>query len=119
MFPVIQEIQSNVWSGINTDVTDNHSNNHGITSNTNDKTNIQTTFYKKNDKTTKHRDNDNSNLIKRQSASSSTLKKEVFVIDNWMIKYVIGRDISCNNSVKLRSHPGPTTDYFIDYVRPT
>ena len=35
-----------------------------------------------------------------------------------MIKYVNGREISLNNPVKVRSHPGATTDEFIDYVRP-
>ena len=33
---VIQDTQSNVRSGINTDITDNHSNNHGVNTNTND-----------------------------------------------------------------------------------
>ena len=28
-------------------------------------------------------------------------------------------EVSCNNSVKMRQHPGETTDDFIDYVRPT
>ena len=36
-----------------------------------------------------------------------------------MIKYVNGREVSRNNSVKVRSHPGATTDDFIDYVRST
>ena len=36
-----------------------------------------------------------------------------------MIKYVNGREVSRNNSVKMRSHPGARTDDFIDYVRPT
>ena len=36
-----------------------------------------------------------------------------------MIKYVNGREDSRNDSVKVRSHPGATTDDFIDYVRPT
>ena len=36
-----------------------------------------------------------------------------------MIKYVNGREVSRNDSVKVRSHPGTTTDDFIDYVRPT
>ena len=53
---VIQDTQSNVRSGINTDVTDSHSNNHGVNTITNDKTNIQTTSYKKNDETTVYRD---------------------------------------------------------------
>ena len=36
-----------------------------------------------------------------------------------MIKYVNGREVSRNNPVKVRSHPGAATDDFIDYVRPT
>ena len=87
---------------------------------TNEKTSKQTTSYKKNDKTTVHKDNDDSNLIKLQSANnSSTVKKEVFIIGDSMIKYVNGREVSRNDSVKVRSHPGATTDDFIDYVRPT
>ena len=62
---VIQETQSNVRSGINTDVADNHPNNHGVNTITNEKTNKQTTSYKKNDKKTVHEGNDDSNLIKR------------------------------------------------------
>ena len=100
----MQEIQSNIQSGINTDVTDNHSNNHGVDSNTNEKSNIKTTSYKKNDKTTVHRDNDDSNLIKQQTANRSTVKKEVFIIGDLIIKYVNGQEVSCNNSVKVRSH---------------
>ena len=61
---VIQDTQSNVRSGINTDVTDHHSNNHGVNTITNEKANKQTTSYKKNDKTIVHKDNDDSNLIK-------------------------------------------------------
>ena len=33
-----------------------------------------------------------------------------------MVKYVNGREVSHNYSVKMRSHPGATTDDFIDYV---
>ena len=36
-----------------------------------------------------------------------------------MIKYVNRREVSGNDSVKVRSHPWATTDDFIDYVRPT
>ena len=116
---VIQDTQSNVQSGISTYITDNNSNNHGGSTITNEKTNKQTTSYKKNDKTTVHKDNDGSNLIKLQSANSSAVKKEVFITGNSVIKYVNGREISRNDSVKVRSHPGATTDDFIDYVRPT
>ena len=59
-----REIQDNVRSGVNTDVIDNHSNNHGAHTITNENTNKQTTFYKKNDKTTVHKDSNESNLIK-------------------------------------------------------
>ena len=82
-------------------------------------TNKQATSYKKNDKTTVNKDSDDSNLIKRQSANSSMVKKEVSVIGDSMIKYVNGKEVSRNDSVKLRSHPGETKDDFIDYVRPT
>ena len=116
---VIQDTESNVRSGINTDVTDNHHSNHEVNTITNEKTNKQTTAYKKNDKTTVHKDNDISNLIKRQSTNSSLVKKEVFIIGDSMIKFVHGRDVSRNDSVKVRSHPGVTADDLIDYVRPT
>ena len=51
---------------------------------------LTTTSHKKNDKTIVHRDNDDGNLIKQQLANSSTVKKEVFIIGNSMIKYVNG-----------------------------
>ena len=35
------------------------------------------------------------------------------------IKYVNGREVSRNDAMKARSHPGVTTNDFIDYVRPT
>ena len=101
---VIQDTQSNALIGINTDVTDNHSNTM-----TNEKTNKQTHSYKKYDKTTVHKDSDDSNMIKRQSANSSTVKREVFIVGDSMIKYVNGREVSRYDSVKVRSHPGVTT----------
>ena len=76
---VIQDTQSNVRIGINTGVTDNHSNNHGVDTITNEKSNKQTTTYEKNNKTTVHKDSDDGNSIKRQSANSTTVKKEVFL----------------------------------------
>ena len=36
-----------------------------------------------------------------------------------MIKYVNWREVFHNDSVEVRSHPGATTDDFIDYVRHT
>ena len=46
---------------------------------TNEKTSKQTTSYKKNDKTTLHRDNDDGNLITPQLVNSSAVKKEVYL----------------------------------------
>ena len=118
-FGVTQNTQSNVRSGINTNVTANHSSNRGVNTITNEKANKPTTSSKKNNKTTVHKDNDDSNLIKRQSTKTSVVKKEVFIIGDSMIKYVNGRGVSRNDSVKVRSYLGATTDDFIDYVRPT
>ena len=36
-----------------------------------------------------------------------------------MIKYINAREISRSSSVKIRSHPGATTEDLINYVRPT
>ena len=36
-----------------------------------------------------------------------------------MIKYVNGREVSGNDSVKVRSHPGAITDDFVDYGQST
>ena len=54
-------------------------------------------------------------MIKRLSP----IAQQLVVIGNSMIKYVNGREVSRNDSVKVRSHPGTTTDDFIDYVQPT
>ena len=89
---VIQDTQSNVPSDINTDVTDNHSNNHGVNTITNKKINKQTTFYEKNNETIIHKDNDDSNLIKRQSTNRLAVKKDVFILGDSMIEYVNERE---------------------------
>ena len=75
---VIKDTQFNVQSDTNTDVTDNHSNNHGVDTITNEKNNQQTTSYKKNNKTATHRESDDINLIKQRSANSSMVKKNFF-----------------------------------------
>ena len=36
-----------------------------------------------------------------------------------MIKHVNGREVFRDDSVKIRFHPGATTDDIIDYVRPS
>ena len=54
--------------------------------------------------------------IKRDN---KTPKKDIVIIGDSMIKYINGREISRSSSVKIRSHPGATTEDLIDYVRPT
>ena len=41
------------------------------------------------------------------------VKKEVFIIRDSMIKYVNGQEVSRNDSVKVGSHPGATTEDFV------
>ena len=41
------------------------------------------------------------------------------IVGDSMIKHVNGCEVSRDNSVKIRCHPGATTDDIIDYVRPT
>ena len=36
-----------------------------------------------------------------------------------MIKHMNGREVCRDDSVKIRCHPGATTDNIIDYIRPT
>ena len=41
------------------------------------------------------------------------------IVGDSMIKHLNGREFSRDDSVKIRCHPGATTDDIIDYVRPT
>ena len=41
------------------------------------------------------------------------------IVGDSMIKHVNGREASRDDSVKIRCHPGATTDDIMDYVRPT
>ena len=54
---------------------------------------------------------------KDEVRGNKTPKKDIVIIGDSMIKYVNGRETS--SSVKIRSHPGATTEDLIDYVRPT
>ena len=51
-------------------------------------------------------------MIKRLSP----IAQQLVIIGDPMIKYVNGREVSRNDSVKVRSHPGATTNDFSDYV---
>ena len=65
------------------------------------------------------RENKNLNNKENHSVINSTSKKEIIIIGDSMIKHVNGREVSRDNSVKIRCHLGATTDDIIDYVRPT
>ena len=45
---------------------------------------------------------------------NKTPKKDIVIIDDSMIKYMNGREISRSSSVKIRSHQDETTDDLID-----
>ena len=65
----------------------------------------------------KLRENKNPNNTENHGVIKSTSKKEMIIVGDSMITHVNGRDVSRDNSVKIRCHPA-TTD-IIDYVRPT
>ena len=41
------------------------------------------------------------------------------IVRDFMIKYLNGCEVSRDNSVKIKYHPGATTDNVLDYVRPS
>ena len=74
--------------------------------------NTNVTARKHNDKLSQSEDND-------EVRGNKTPKKDIIIIGDSMIKNVNDREISRSSSVKIRSHPGATTEDLIDYVRPT
>ena len=67
----------------------------------------------------KLRENKNPNNKENHGVINSASKKETIIVGDSMIKHVNGCEVSRDNSVKIRCHPGATTDDIIDYVRPT
>ena len=67
----------------------------------------------------KLRENKNPNNEENHGFVNSASKKEIIIFGDSMIKHVNGREVSRDNSVKIRFHPRATTDDTIDYVRPT
>ena len=65
------------------------------------------------------RENENSTNKENHGVRNSTLKKEIIIVGDSMIKLMNGREVSRDDSVKIRCHPGATTDDIIDYVRPS
>ena len=66
----------------------------------------------------KLRENKNLNNKENHGVIKSTSKKEKMIVGDSMIKHVNGREVSGDDSVKIRCHSGATTDDTIDYVRP-
>ena len=51
-------------------------------------------------------------------AHQAKVKKNIVVIGDSLIKNVNGRDVSRGNSVKIRPHPGTSTEDLIDHIKP-
>ena len=51
-------------------------------------------------------------------APQPKVKKNIVVIGNSIIKNVNGRDVSRGDSVKIRPHPGASTEDLIDHIKP-
>ena len=67
----------------------------------------------------KLRENKNSSNKESHGVIKSISKKEIMIVGDSIIKHANGREVCRNDSVKIRCHPGTTTDDIIDYVRPT
>ena len=67
----------------------------------------------------KLKENKNSNNAENHCVIKSTSKNEIMIAGDSMIKHVNGREVFSDDSVKIRFHPGATTDDIIDYVRPS
>ena len=68
---------------------------------------------------TARKQNDQHSQNKDKNEVRETLKKDIIIIHDSMIEYMNGWGISRSSSVKIRSHPGATTEDIIDYIRPT
>ena len=45
-------------------------------------------------------------------------KEKVFIVGDSVIKNIIGTEISRQNIIKMRPHPGATTIDICDYIKP-
>ena len=67
----------------------------------------------------KFRENKNLSNKGNHGIMKSTSKKKIMVVGDSMIEHVNGFEVSTDDSVKIRCHPGATADEIIDYARPT
>ena len=51
-------------------------------------------------------------------AHQPKVKKSIVVIEDSLIKNVNGRDVSPGDSVKIRPHPGASTEDLTDHIKP-
>ena len=68
---------------------------------------------------TARKQNDQHSQNKDKNEVRETPKKDIIIIGDSMIEYMNGWGTSRSSSVKIRSHPGATTEDLIDYIRPT
>ena len=68
--------------------------------------NTNVTASKQNDKSSHSEDQD-------EVRNKKTPKKDIVIIDDSLIRYMNGREISRSSSIKIRSHPGATTKHLI------
>ena len=66
------------------------------------------------------RENKNLNNKENHGVINSASRKEIMIVGDSMIKHMnVRREVSRDNSVKIRCHTAATTYDIIDYVRPT
>ena len=46
-------------------------------------------------------------------------RSHIFIIGDSMVKHITGPEISRNDQVQVKTHPGATTDDIVDYIKPT
>ena len=68
---------------------------------------------------TARKQNDQHSQNKDKNEVRETPKKDIVIIGDSMTEYMNGWGISQSSSVKIKSHPGATTEDLIVYVRPT
>ena len=69
--------------------------------------------------TVRLRENKNSNNTENHGVIKSTSKKDITIVGDSMIKHVNGREVSKDDSVKIRCYAGATIDDIIDHLKPT
>ena len=64
------------------------------------------------------RKNDNLVTVNNIKQLPTEKKKKIFIVGDSMIKNITGTGISRDHTVKIRPHPGATSIYMCDYIKP-